>query len=74
MKITDEEVAIARKAASELMEHFDSVRIFVTKHDGPTDISQETSVGAGNFYAQYGQIRSWIDQMDQADRNQVSEK
>lgn len=71
MKMTPSDVEIVRQAASRLMEHFDSVRIFVTKHDGETDSSQETSVGGGNFYAQYGQVRSWLDQMDQLDRNEV---
>lgn len=47
--------------STELAEHFDSVRIFVTRHgDRSTGTTLATSVGAGNIYAQIGQIQEWV--------------
>lgn len=47
-------------AASSLSEHFDSVRIFVTAHDGGNAETQSCDSGYGNLYAQLGQIREWL--------------
>lgn len=47
-------------AASALIEHFDSVRIFVTKHDGEKDATGSFTSGKGNFFAQQGQIAEWM--------------
>lgn len=46
--------------AARLMEQCDSVRIFVTCHDGGKELSQAYDTGAGNLYAQLGQVREWI--------------
>ena len=58
------------KAVSQLGEHFDSVRIFVTKQldDGSTN-TRAIDSGAGNFYAQLGQIREFIVIQDQYQKN-----
>jgi hypothetical protein len=42
------------KAAEALGEYFDSVRIFVT------DKEESSTIGSGNFFAQYGQISLWL--------------
>lgn len=47
---------ILTKHASALAEHFDTVRIFVTKHDGNTESTLELTTGVGNIYAQRGQV------------------
>lgn len=61
--MTNEELqALLKKHVAALSEHCDSVHIFVTV---PTDDgSQNTKAcdeGAGNFYAQFGQISEWLD-------------
>ena len=45
--------------AQELLEHVDSVRIFVSYPD-PNKITGSFTTGIGNYYAQYGQIREWL--------------
>lgn len=50
---------------SSIMEHADSVRVFVTSHDGVADNSYAFSMGKGNFFAQVGQVREWIVRQDQ---------
>ena len=42
------------RAAETLGEFYDSVRIFVT------DKEQSATIGAGNFFAQYGQVSLWL--------------
>ena len=49
--------------AAQLAEHFDSVRIFCTKHDSEhlgLSNTQAYSKGRGNWYAQRGQIQDWL--------------
>lgn len=61
---------IVDDAASKLGEHFQSVRIFVTRNseDGePNTIAIDS--GGGNFYAQIGQVRAWLDIQLQYQRN-----
>lgn len=42
------------------MELCDSLRIFVTRHNPETGQTQHMTFGAGNYYAQEGQIRDWM--------------
>lgn len=55
---------MADELASKLIEHCDSVRIFITNHDGGHDQSGAYSVGRGNFYAQLGQVKDWVVRQD----------
>lgn len=43
-----------------LMSRFDTVQIFVTKHDDKDGSTQSFVFGEGNFYARLGQIEEWI--------------
>lgn len=47
--VTKEEMAIVKKAALQISEHFSSVRIFVTKHDGEKDAT-------GSYTQRYRQL------------------
>lgn len=58
---------LSRKLA-ELMEHFAVVRIFVQWENTAMGITSSRSTGGGNFYAQYGHILEWIQEMDEATR------
>lgn len=52
-----------KKAIADIMEHCDSVRIFVTKDgDGRGDDKATLAYnrGDGNWFAQYGQIVEWV--------------
>lgn len=50
------------KAACEsLGEHFDSVQIFVTKHEPEVeDGTVNIAWSVGNWFTRYGQVREWL--------------
>jgi len=52
--------AVLESQCAQLMEHFDSVQIFVTKHNKLTRYVSAFHVGDGNYYARLGQVREWI--------------
>lgn len=65
----DADITMLKKHVAELGEHFDSVRIFVTRHDmesGGGTIG--CSRGCGNWYSQVGQIGEWVRQQDEQTR------
>lgn len=72
--MTEEDVQLVKDAADRLMEHFDSVRIFVTKHDGTTDTTIPFTTGAGNFYAQLGQVNEWKATQNEIPREEVRQQ
>lgn len=47
-------------AVKTLSEHFDTVQIFVTRHEGVLGGTVASTIYEGNFYARYGQIREWL--------------
>ena len=57
----DKEYDLVKKACQELGEHFDSVQIFVSRHEqGIEDGTLDASWGVGNFFSRYGQIKFWL--------------
>ena len=52
---------LVRKVVDELIEHFDTCTVLVTRHDQAALNGTESIVmGAGNWFARYGHIRSWL--------------
>lgn len=72
--IPESDQKIVREAVHKLMEHYDSVRIFVTRHNGETDETASYESGGGNFFAQLGQINEWKAIQDQYQRNHAIRK
>ena len=71
----DSETALVDAAVESLGEHFDTVQIFVTRHEPTTeDGTIAFRSGAGNWYARYGQIREWLIMADQQAKNQQNRK
>lgn len=68
--MTEEEAkALVNKLASELGEHFDSLRIFVSwPHPDDAHRTLTWDTGRGNYYAQYGQIIQWMHVQDEEQR------
>ena len=57
----DEDLKRVNEALSALGEHFDSVQIFVNRHEsGELGGTVNISKGTGNWFARYGQIASWF--------------
>lgn len=50
---------------AQLSEHFETVQIFVTKVLSETDETLSYGVGAGNWYARYGQTVDWLVTQDE---------
>jgi hypothetical protein len=49
------------EALNVLGEHFDSVHVFATRHEsGELNGTIRISRGTGNYFARYGQIKSWV--------------
>lgn len=56
----DEDMEIAERHCRQLMEHFDTVQIFVTREAPDRDGTQHLARGSGNWFARYGQISGWV--------------
>jgi hypothetical protein len=59
------EIDRVKKCADDLMEHFDSVMIFATEHDGSAEGTRTICFGRGNMYARIGQVREWLIRQDE---------
>lgn len=68
----EEDLKLLRQHVDQLAEQFDSVQIFVTRHEqGQLDGTISSTVGSGNWYARFGNVREWLIQEDQRAREQV---
>ena len=62
---TDRDDALIDRHIAALMEHFDTVQIFVSRHQpGRGGGTMVLDRGAGHWHARYGQIREWQLRMD----------
>jgi hypothetical protein len=63
---------IIHKHLSFMSEHFDTVQIFVTHHNPTTDEygTMNISIGTGNWIARYGQVKDWINRIEEAARHE----
>lgn len=68
--MSEDDKVVVRRALDVLIEHFDTARIFVTRHDPGSDVTESHSEGRGNAFAQSGQVKDWILECDQDCRNQ----
>jgi hypothetical protein len=57
-----------------LASKFDTVQIFVTRHDITTGGTVSVNSGAGNWYARRGQVREWMIQQEELMRMAVYEE
>lgn len=77
MSEEDKDLGILKDACSKLGEHFESVHIFVTKSYDPDDPQERGTInaswGSGNWFARYGQIRTWIIKQDEQARKETRE-
>jgi hypothetical protein len=66
--------SIIEKAVTQLGEHFDTVQIFVTRHEsGEKGGTLHNQSGVGNWYARYGQVREWVNQQEEVGRRDIEE-
>ena len=60
---------MVERKTSELMEHCDSVMVFVTKADKSQTFSY--AWGDGNYFARRGQITMWLEQSSESNKVDV---
>ena len=71
-KKSRQELDLVRQHVSQLSEHFDTVQIFVTRHEAMReDGTVNACCGAGNFYARLGQVREWSVKQDEVARDSM---
>lgn len=58
-KEKDNDVAVLKRHCAHLMEHFDSVQIFVTRHENKH--TRGMNWGDGDLYSRLGITREWIE-------------
>ena len=66
-----EDLAVVQRHVAALAEHFESVQVFCTR---PADDGKGTvnvQYGAGNWFARYGQVASWLTKQDEGSRIEV---
>lgn len=55
------DMELVRKSIDSIAEHFDSVQIFVTRHEqGELDGTVNIQLGTGNWFTRYGQVEAWV--------------
>ena len=61
MHTTDDDEKIINSALDMLVEHFDTVQIFCSRHEANKENGTVGfQAGRGNMYAREGQIKSWL--------------
>lgn len=66
------DVRMVREHVTQLGEHFDSVHVFVTRHEpGQENGTVTINLGSGNWFSRYGQIRNWINKEEESSREEV---
>lgn len=65
-KPNDPDTAAVKAALERLGPQFDAVHIFATRYEQQETVT--VSMGTGNWFARYGQIRSWLLREDEGTR------
>jgi len=69
------EMDMLKAHANQLAEHFDTVQIFVTRHDaGELDGTVNANYGTGNWFTRYGQVSTWMTKANERSRKEVREE
>lgn len=65
----DRELAMIQQHVDALGEHFDTVQIFVSRHDMAVEEGTiSANRGSGNWFARFGQVREWLVKQDERAR------
>lgn len=70
----NEDMERVEAACRALGEHFDSVQIFVTRHEPfQRDGTVNINVGEGNWFTRYGQVSDWMIRQNERTRDYIRE-
>lgn len=57
----EEDIERVKNAINTLVEHFDAVQIFASRHEPETeDGTVHVNLGRGNWFARFGHVRTWL--------------
>ena len=56
----ERDLNMVKNHVAALAEHFDTVEVFCTRHEGNAVGTTAVAWGAGNWFARLGQIRAWM--------------
>lgn len=73
MSEKSENQRLIQESLNRLAEHFDTVHIFATLHDGAGDKTNVIQMGTGNSLTRFGQISLWVEEVKQIERNKAGE-
>lgn len=68
------EIKLLEEHVNLLMEHFDSVQIFVTRKSDDAEGTVNANKGDGNWFARYGQVKDWITRSEERSREEVRQE
>jgi hypothetical protein len=68
---SDQDIDRVRAAARGLIEHFDTVQIFCTRHEGPETGTTRVTFGLGNWFARFGQAVEWTEKEREVSRGET---
>lgn len=69
-----EDLARVEKAVESLKEFYDTVHVFVTRHEGGGVGTVNIQIGAGNWFARKGQVIEWLAKEDESTRHSVRKR
>lgn len=74
MSQSDEDINRVKQACISLGDHFDSVQIFVSRHEeGEEHGTVNINFGSGNWFTRRGQIMEWVIKQDETARLEIRE-
>lgn len=66
------DLEIVERAVNALAEHFETIQVFVTRSNSEVGAKPEGTInvalGAGNWFARYGQVKEWCVRSDEDTR------
>lgn len=75
MSKQDDDMNRVNAACEALGEHFDTVQIFVTRHDAyERDGTVSIALGRGDWFSRYGKVQEWMIRQDERTRKDVREE
>jgi hypothetical protein len=62
------------RVVHQLSEHYCTVHVFVSRHEGDKDQTRSVNRGSGSWFSRYGQIREWLVYEDERIRECARQK
>ena len=72
MNAEGDDLKRVREACQTLIEHFDTVQIFATRHEPEQEGGTvNVAYGEGNYFARYGFLADWMLRQDERTRKHI---